>query len=173
MRGQLADAEVVNRYRGGESIRSIAQGIGASCYKVRAVLIGAGVRLRPAGGPQPRRLPTAAVVLARPLSQPPPQRAERRGQLSERHLAVLRLVADGATDTSIATVLGVTRAAVGTDRRKIYRALRAVNAAHAVSLAYQLGILPGPAPFRAHGSIRADVVDGFASARLPTERSTP
>ncbi|GIH21289.1 helix-turn-helix transcriptional regulator [Rugosimonospora africana] len=173
MRGQLPDAEVVNRYRGGESIRSIAQGIGASAYKVRTVLIEAGERLRPAAGPQPRRLPTAAAVLQRPLSQPPPQHAGRRRQLSERHLAVLRLVADGATDTSIATVLGLTRAAVGTDRRKIYRALRAVNAAHAVSLAYQMGILPGPAPFRAQASTRADVVDGFTSARLPAQQPTP
>jgi DNA-binding NarL/FixJ family response regulator len=124
-------------------MRSIAQRMSASSYQVRAVLIGAGVRLRRAAGPQPRRLPAAAKVLQRPLNPPPLEDVERSGRLSERHLAVLRLVADGATDTRIANVLGLTRAAVGTDRRKIYRALRAVNAAHAVALAYQMRILPG------------------------------
>ncbi len=158
MRGQLPDAEVVDRYRGGESIRGIAEGLGASSYTVRGALIEAGVRLRRAAGPQSRRLPAAAAVLQRPLSQPRPEDVERGEQLSERHLAVLRLVADGATDTSIANVLGLTRAAVGTDRRKIYRALRAVNAAHAVSLAYQMGILPHPVPLRAEAPTRPDAL---------------
>jgi DNA-binding NarL/FixJ family response regulator len=143
MPAQQPGADVVGRYRGGESIRSIAAAVGTSSYKVRAALIGAGVQLRRAAGPQPRRLPAAAAVVQRPLRRPLSPDAARMTQLSERHLAVLRLIAEGATDTGIGNVLGLTRAAVGTDRCKIYRRLRAVNAAHAVSLAYQMGILPG------------------------------
>lgn len=68
-----------------------------------------------------------------------------RGDLSDRELQVLRLIAEGHDRPSIANRLGIGQATVRSHANRIYGELGANSAAHAVHLAWQAGIL-GPHP---------------------------
>lgn len=70
---------------------------------------------------------------------------ERRA-LSRRELQVLTLVADGGTRDVISEQLDISPGTVASHMTRIYRALGARNAAHAVALAYGSGVLPYQAP---------------------------
>lgn len=66
-------------------------------------------------------------------------------ELTERHLEVLRLMADGRRDAEIATVLGVDTKTIMTHAQAIYSRLGARNRANAVSIGYRRGLLKVPA----------------------------
>ena len=61
--------------------------------------------------------------------------------LSDRELEVLRLVASGATGDEIGYALGISLRTVKAHLGKAYAFLEAVNAPHAVAIAFRKGIL--------------------------------
>lgn len=75
------------------------------------------------------------------------KRAKLRGvgaeplELSERHLEVLRLMADGLTDIQIGHELHIAVGTVANHTMAIYARLGARNRAHAVALAFRLRML--------------------------------
>lgn len=82
---------------------------------------------------------------------------DQRRALSLRELQVLTLVAAGGTRDVISEQLDISPGTVASHMTRIYRALGARNAAHAVALAYGSGVLslqtrlpaePGPGPQR-------------------------
>jgi DNA-binding CsgD family transcriptional regulator len=70
----------------------------------------------------------------------------QRRALSLRELQVLKMVANGGTRDVIAEQLDISPGTVASHMTRIYRALGARNAAHAVALAYGSGVLPYQAP---------------------------
>lgn len=64
-------------------------------------------------------------------------------RLTDRQLAVLRLTAQGLPSQAIAEKLFVTEHTVKTHKRRINLLLGAISSAHAVAIAYKLGILAG------------------------------
>ena len=77
----------------------------------------------------------------------PARRVKRRikardpEKLSERHLDVLRLMAEGLTDRQIGERLHIASSTVAGHTLAIYARLSARNRAHAVALAFRRGIL--------------------------------
>ena len=90
--------------------------------------------------PGPPRVRTGLVRLR--VSSADSQRRE----LSRRELQVLTLVAAGGTRDVISEQLDISPGTVASHMTRIYRALGARNAAHAVALAYGSGVLPYQAP---------------------------
>ena len=66
----------------------------------------------------------------------------REGELLPKAVAVLQLIADGLTRNEIAERTNVTANDIDIQKTRIYAALGAKNAANAVSIAYQRGLLP-------------------------------
>ena len=64
--------------------------------------------------------------------------------LSDRRVQILALVAEGATDNEMAMALSISPQTVAWHVREIRARLQARSRAHAVALALQQGILPGP-----------------------------
>lgn len=62
--------------------------------------------------------------------------------VTERDLAALRLIADGAGLRKVARVLGISQYAAGQLATRLYLKLGAINAANAVYIACQRGLLP-------------------------------
>lgn len=62
-------------------------------------------------------------------------------ELTPWELRVLRLVADGWTNKSLALRFGKSEVLFEQARTEIYRKLEATNAPHAVKLAYEHGVL--------------------------------
>ncbi|WP_049871605.1 response regulator transcription factor [Catenulispora acidiphila] len=96
----------------------------------------------------------------------------RRRSLSEREHEVLMLVAAGGTRDDISRELGMAPGTVASHMTRIYRALGARNAAHAVALAHGCGVLsarPEPlAPFvsRRERQVLAGLAHGLTSAQV-------
>lgn len=67
-------------------------------------------------------------------------------ELSERETEVLHGIADGETNSEIGRALMISEDTVKTHARRLFVKLGANSRAHAVSLAYQLGILTAGAP---------------------------
>lgn len=70
----------------------------------------------------------------------------QRRALSSRELQVLTMVAAGGTRDVISERLDISPGTVASHMTRIYRALGARNAAHAVALAYGSGVLPYQPP---------------------------
>jgi DNA-binding NarL/FixJ family response regulator len=66
--------------------------------------------------------------------------------LSDRELAVLALVAEGATNNEIAIQLHLSVKTITHCMEAIFTQLDARSRAHAVALALQMGLLPGRSP---------------------------
>jgi DNA-binding CsgD family transcriptional regulator len=64
------------------------------------------------------------------------------GPITPRELEVLVLVADGCSTSDIAKALWITEETVRTHVRRLLERLDARTRAHAVSIAYQEGLLP-------------------------------
>lgn len=65
--------------------------------------------------------------------------------LTARETQVLTLLADGHTLAQIGEQLHLCRSTVKTHAEALRTKLRATNTAHAVHIAHQAGLLPGPA----------------------------
>jgi DNA-binding NarL/FixJ family response regulator len=70
-------------------------------------------------------------------------RGETAGELTDRELAVLRLVAQGTPNRAIAATLFVSEATVKTHLVHVFAKLDVTDRAAAVATAYERGILPG------------------------------
>jgi DNA-binding NarL/FixJ family response regulator len=70
-------------------------------------------------------------------------RGETSGELTDRELAVLRLVAQGTPNRAIAATLFVSEATVKTHLVHVFAKLDVTDRAAAVATAYERGILPG------------------------------
>jgi DNA-binding CsgD family transcriptional regulator len=96
----------------------------------------------------------------------------QRRALSEREIQVLTLVASGGTRDEISRQLGMAPGTVASHMSRIYRALGARNAAHAVALAHGSGVMPArpqpPAPFvsRRERQVLAGLAYGLTSAQV-------
>ncbi len=86
--------------------------------------------------------------------------------LSRRQLDVLRASAEGLTSDAIGRRLHISVDSVKTHARAYRRKLGAVNATHAVALAYQAGILDTP---DAIASAKAEALRAFADSVRTTE----
>lgn len=97
--------------------------------------------------------------------------------LSHRELQVLTLVASGGTRDEISHELGMAPGTVANHMSRIYRALGARNAAHAVALAHGCGVIAArpqpPAPFvsRRERQVLAGLAHGLTSAQVATHLS--
>lgn len=96
----------------------------------------------------------------------------RRRPLTHREIQVLTLVAAGGTREEISRSLGMAPGTVASHMARIYRALGARNAAHAVALAHGVGVIaPQPlpaAPFvsRRERQVLAGLAYGLTSAQV-------
>jgi DNA-binding NarL/FixJ family response regulator len=96
---------------------------------------------------------------------------ERR-DLTDREVEVLALIAAGGTRDEIARHLGMASGTVASHMSRIYRALGARNAAHAVALAHGSGVISAPAqppaPFvsRRERQVLAGMADGLTTAQV-------
>ncbi|MFD0634605.1 helix-turn-helix transcriptional regulator [Catenulispora yoronensis] len=96
----------------------------------------------------------------------------KRRDLSVRELEVLTLIAGGSTKYEISRRLGITPRTVASHMSRIYRALGARNAAHAVALAHGSGIItarrqpPGPMVSRREREVLAGLAHGLTSAQV-------
>jgi len=96
----------------------------------------------------------------------------RRRRLTNREIQVLTLVAAGGTREEISRSLGMAPGTVASHMARIYRALGARNAAHAVALAHGVGVIaPQPlpaAPFvsRRERQVLAGLAYGLTSAQV-------
>lgn len=92
--------------------------------------------------------------------------------LSNRELQVLTLVASGGTRDEISRELGMAPGTVANHMSRIYRALGARNAAHAVALAHGCGVIAArpqpPAPFvsRRERQVLAGLAHGLTSEQV-------
>ncbi|MFL6115229.1 MAG: response regulator transcription factor [Catenulispora sp.] len=98
-----------------------------------------------------------------------------RRELSEREIEVLTLIAAGGTKGEISRELGIAPRTVASHMSRIYRALGARNAAHAVALAHGSGTIqlparrqpvPGPAMSRREREVLAGLAHGLTSAQV-------
>lgn len=64
-----------------------------------------------------------------------------RPELTERQIAILRLLADGLSTDQIAVQIGISRNTVRYHIRSILAVLNARDRAHAIAIAMRLGIL--------------------------------
>lgn len=96
----------------------------------------------------------------------------RRRELSDREIQVLTLVASGGTRDEISRQLGMAPGTVASHMSRIYRALGARNAAHAVALAHGSGVMTArpqpPAPFvsRRERQVLAGLAHGLTSEQV-------
>lgn len=96
----------------------------------------------------------------------------RRRALSRRELEVLTLVASGGTRDEISGRLDISPGTVASHMARIYRALGARNAAHAVALAYGSGVmsvrpqLPAPFVSRRERQVLAGLAYGLTSEQV-------
>lgn len=96
----------------------------------------------------------------------------QRRALSSRELQVLMLVAAGGTRDEISARLDISPGTVASHMTRIYRALGARNAAHAVALAHGSGVMSArpqpPAPFvsRRERQVLAGLAHGLTSAQV-------
>jgi DNA-binding CsgD family transcriptional regulator len=96
----------------------------------------------------------------------------RRRELSCREIEVLTLIAAGGTKYEIARRLGIAPRTVASHMSRIYRALGARNAAHAVALAHGSGAIParlqGPPPYvsRRERQVLAGLAHGLTSQQV-------
>lgn len=101
----------------------------------------------------------------------PADDAERRA-LSRREIEVLTLVASGDTREEISRQLGMAPGTVASHMSRIYRAMGARNAAHAVALAHGTGVMtPRLQPFaqlvsRRERQVLAGLALGLTSAQV-------
>ena len=101
----------------------------------------------------------------------------RRRSLSQREIEVLMLVASGGTRDDISRELGMAPGTVASHMTRIYRALGARNAAHAVALAHGCGVMSArpepPAPFvsRRERQVLAGLAHGLTSAQVAVHLS--
>lgn len=93
-------------------------------------------------GARPAARPTAPKVRTGLVRLQVSADDSQRRALSSRELQVLMLVAAGGTRDEISARLDISPGTVASHMTRIYRALGARNAAHAVALAYGSGVLP-------------------------------
>ena len=142
------------------------------------------VRPRQAGGSLPSLVPSPAAIPAPPVSNGTPvvrtglvrlrtnPDDPRRRALTERELEVVRLIAAGETKEEISRRLGLSSSTVSRHMTRIYRALGARNAAHAVALAHGSGLIERrpqpPAPFmsRRERQVLAGVAHGLTTEQV-------
>lgn len=79
------------------------------------------------------------VYLAR--RGPAPIRPAAWDNLTNREIAMIRLIAEGATNAKIGTALGISESSVGSEAGRLYPRCGAVNRAHLVALAFEYGVL--------------------------------
>ena len=77
------------------------------------------------------------------LGSPPRRRVERAAPLTERELAVLRLLTTPLSNREIGRELYVSVNTVRTHVQAVYRKLQAASREEAVAHARELGLLPG------------------------------
>lgn len=93
-------------------------------------------------------------------------------ELSKREVEVLTMVAAGGTKHEIARQLGIAPRTVASHMSRIYRALGARNAAHAVALAHGCGAItarrqpPAPMVSRREREVLAGLAHGLTSAQV-------
>ncbi|NUR25857.1 MAG: helix-turn-helix transcriptional regulator [Catenulispora sp.] len=96
----------------------------------------------------------------------------RRRELTYREIEVLTLIAAGSTKYEVARRLGIAPRTVASHMSRIYRALGARNAAHAVALAHGSGAisarLQSPPPYisRRERQVLAGLAHGLTSAQV-------
>jgi DNA-binding NarL/FixJ family response regulator len=96
----------------------------------------------------------------------------RLRELSNREVQVLTMVAAGSTKHEISRQLGIAPRTVASHMSRIYRALGARNAAHAVALAYGSGAIrarrepPAPMVSRREREVLAGLAHGLTSAQV-------
>ncbi|GAA2002026.1 helix-turn-helix transcriptional regulator [Catenulispora subtropica] len=96
----------------------------------------------------------------------------QRRELTLREIQVLTLVAAGGTKYEVSRQLGIAPRTVASHMSRIYRALGARNAAHAVALAHGSGAIPSrlqpPGPFvsRRERQVLAGLAHGLTSAQV-------
>lgn len=96
----------------------------------------------------------------------------RLRELSSREVQVLTMVAAGGTKHEISRELGIAPRTVASHMSRIYRALGARNAAHAVALAYGCGAItarrepPAPMVSRREREVLAGLAHGLTSAQV-------
>lgn len=96
----------------------------------------------------------------------------RRRELTHREIEVLALIAAGGTRDEISHRLGMAPGTVASHMSRIYRALGARNAAHAVALAHGTGVISvrplPPAPFvsRRERQVLAGLALGLTTAQV-------
>lgn len=121
-------------------VRPLQGGVGARPGAATGAQNGAQAGARPGARAGAPRVRTGLVRL-----QVSADDTQRRA-LSRRELQVLTLVADGGTRDVISEQLDISPGTVASHMTRIYRALGARNAAHAVALAYGSGVLPYQTP---------------------------
>lgn len=67
--------------------------------------------------------------------------AAGQARLSSRMTQVLRLIADGKSNLEIAAALGVSEGTVKSHVKRLFRALKVADRAHAVARAFEMGVL--------------------------------
>lgn len=134
-------------------------------------------RISPAGSQRPA-VRTGPGTVQRPIPRTGLVRLRvsaddaRRRALSEREVEVLTLVAAGSTKHEIARQLGIAPRTVASHMSRIYRALGARNAAHAVALAHGCGAIvaprqpPAPMVSRREREVLAGLAHGLTSAQV-------
>lgn len=138
------------RYKAGFSQKQIAATLGVTESRVSQLEAAA--------------LNAAHHVLTEPQASTNPRSSVRcAGELSPRELEILRLVATGRTDPSIAAVLGVSTATVRTHMKKILSKTLSRNRTHAVANGYRRKLIDlGAGNDR---NVRSNAPDGVAADR--------
>ena len=85
--------------------------------------------------------PEEAMEYALKTEEPVPSSKGEKGELSERELEVLRLVAEGLTNPQVADRLYVSPRTVGFHLRSIYRKLGVPSRAAAAKAAFEQGLI--------------------------------
>lgn len=85
--------------------------------------------------------PEEAIEYALKTEEPVPSPKGEKGELSERELEVLRLVAEGLTNPQVADRLYVSPRTVGFHLRSIYRKLGVPSRAAAAKAAFERGLI--------------------------------
>ncbi|HEX9342017.1 MAG TPA: LuxR C-terminal-related transcriptional regulator [Actinomycetota bacterium] len=97
-----------------------------------------------------------------------------RRSLTERELAILRLISDGHTSGEISQALGVSRRTVEYQKRQIFAKLGVRSQAHAVALAARAGLLrPGTPVAESPGQSQQSREEGRAPRRHPVVLGRP
>lgn len=84
--------------------------------------------------------------------------------LTDRHLQVLRLLADGGNNAAIGAVLHLSEQTIKSHLRVIFKTLDARDRAHAVAIGFRRGLITG-APIDVRQPVRASHVVTCASLR--------